>query len=432
MNKIFAVAVIAALSVSNTVFAANPFSDLPADHWAYDAVAKLAAEGVVDGYPNGSFRGNKTMTRYEMAQIVAKALAKGAVGTDDKLVGEFADELENLGVRVARLEKNADNVKITGNVRFSYRDKSGSVFEKQKTSYSQARLRTRLYFTGEVNDDWHYFSRLENNQQFRGKNESGDSDTSFNLAYLAGRVGNVEITAGRQALFIADGTVYDGAADGIEFRIPFGQTYIAAGVGKNAGMDVSGYEENENIYGDTYYRGEIGGTRGNLSWSANYFRVDNVKGDLGLNGKDDKIWTLGAKYKAGDVQFGATYLKGDDDVLKGLHDKKGHDTSGSSDHGWTAFVSYKGAQSSTPGTWGLLATYYDLGAPTVIEHTIGGRSNYEYYNGGFDGEGFKGYSVGGYLTVAKNMMVGVEYYNLKGKESSLKDRTLWQQLIVNF
>ena len=79
-----------------------------------------------------------------------------------------------------------------------------------------------------------------------------------------------------------------------------------------------------------------------------------------------------------------------------------------------------------------MATYYDLGAPTVIEHTIGGRSNYEYYNGGFDGEGFKGYSVGGYLTVAKNMMVGVEYYNLKGKESNLKDRTLWQQLIVNF
>ena len=180
MKKMFVEALIVVLSVSSTVFAANPFSDLPADHWAYDAVAKLAAEGVVDGYPNGSFRGNKTMTRYEMAQIVAKALAKGAVGIDDKLVGEFADELENLGVRVARLEKNADNVKITGNVRFSYRDKSGSVFEKQKTSYSQARLRTRLYFTGEVNDDWHYFSRLENNQQFRGKNESGDSDTSFN------------------------------------------------------------------------------------------------------------------------------------------------------------------------------------------------------------------------------------------------------------
>ena len=65
-----------ALGVSATAFAANPFSDLPAGHWAYGAVAKLAAAGVVDGYPDGTFKGDKTMTRYEMAQIVAKALPK--------------------------------------------------------------------------------------------------------------------------------------------------------------------------------------------------------------------------------------------------------------------------------------------------------------------------------------------------------------------
>ena len=58
-------------------------------------MAKLAAAGVVDGYPDGTFKGDKTMTRYEMAQIVAKALAKGAIGADDRLVSEFADELDN-------------------------------------------------------------------------------------------------------------------------------------------------------------------------------------------------------------------------------------------------------------------------------------------------------------------------------------------------
>ena len=68
-------------------------------------MAKLAAAGVVDGYPDGTFKGDKTMTRYEMAQIVAKALAKGAIGADDKLVSEFADELDNLGVRVAETGK---------------------------------------------------------------------------------------------------------------------------------------------------------------------------------------------------------------------------------------------------------------------------------------------------------------------------------------
>ena len=63
------------------------------------------------------------MTRYEMAQIVAKAMAKGA--NVDKLAAEFADELDSLGVRVANLEKKSDNVKITGQIRASYKDVDG-------------------------------------------------------------------------------------------------------------------------------------------------------------------------------------------------------------------------------------------------------------------------------------------------------------------
>ena len=60
------------------------------------------------------------MTRYEMAQIVAKAMAKGA--NVDRLAAEFADELDSLGVRVAALEKKSDNVKITGEIRARYVD----------------------------------------------------------------------------------------------------------------------------------------------------------------------------------------------------------------------------------------------------------------------------------------------------------------------
>ena len=172
MKKSLVFAMAMALGVSATAFAANPFSDLPAGHWAYGAVAKLAAAGVVDGYPDGTFKGDKTMTRYEMAQIVAKALAKGAIGADDKLVSEFADELDNLGVRVAKLEKNADNVKITGNVRASYRQNNGGKFDGAADK-SQSRLRTRLFLTGEVNDNWHYVSMLENNQYFQGKSLPG-------------------------------------------------------------------------------------------------------------------------------------------------------------------------------------------------------------------------------------------------------------------
>ena len=115
MKKSLVLAMAMALGVTASAYAANPFSDVPAGHWAYDSVAKLAAAGVVDGYADGAFAGDKLITRYEMAQIVAKAMAKGA--DCDKLAAEFADELDTLGVRVAKLEKGADAVKITGEVR---------------------------------------------------------------------------------------------------------------------------------------------------------------------------------------------------------------------------------------------------------------------------------------------------------------------------
>jgi hypothetical protein len=92
---------------------ANPFVDVPLNHWAYDSVQSLAAKGVIVGYPDGTFGGGRTMTRYEFAEAVAKALAwvegQGYASADDvavleKLAIEFADELANLGVTVADLE----------------------------------------------------------------------------------------------------------------------------------------------------------------------------------------------------------------------------------------------------------------------------------------------------------------------------------------
>ena len=109
MKKSLVLAMAMALGVTASAYAANPFSDVPAGHWAYDSVNKLAAAGIVDGYGNGTFGGDRLMTRYEMAQIVAKAMAKGA--NVDRLAAEFADELDSLGVRVAALEKNLTTLK---------------------------------------------------------------------------------------------------------------------------------------------------------------------------------------------------------------------------------------------------------------------------------------------------------------------------------
>ena len=411
-----------ALGVSATAFAANPFSDLPAGHWAYGAVAKLAAAGVVDGYPDGTFKGDKTMTRYEMAQIVAKALAKGAIGADDKLVSEFADELDNLGVRVAKLEKNADNVKVTGAARISYADRKGGAF-KGAEDKSEAQLRTRLWFTGEVNDNWHYVAMLQNQQYFEGKNESGDSDTEFQRAYLEGNIGAVNLTAGRYNAFFSDGNVFDDRADAVEGRINFGQAYFDAAWGKLANDVNYGWtkEEDKNqSAADTFYAFVLGGKTGNLHGEATYLKANDVTA-MGMNGTDDKIWTIGADYQAGKLNINAMYLNGDNDYIDSLKN--------ADDDGYVVGLNYAGAESSKPGSWGLYAKYYDQAAPTVLAHTMNGAYDL------FPEYGFKGYMVGGNLAVAKNMVATVEYYDLKGKGGEMDNshaRTLWSELNITF
>ncbi len=91
----------------------NPFADVPAGHWSYDAVALLASKGVVSGYPDGQYKGGQLATRYEMASVVARALTKidmDKASKEDvelvkKLVAEYKNELDALGVKVADLDK---------------------------------------------------------------------------------------------------------------------------------------------------------------------------------------------------------------------------------------------------------------------------------------------------------------------------------------
>ena len=132
MKKQFA-AIFAATAVLGvtTAFAANPFSDVTPDSWAYQAVSQLAAAGIVNGYPDGTFKGQNDITRYEMAQMIAKAMANQDRANAEqqaminRLADEFSNELNNLGVRVARLEDRVGNVKVTG-------DTASSLFGAQE------------------------------------------------------------------------------------------------------------------------------------------------------------------------------------------------------------------------------------------------------------------------------------------------------------
>jgi hypothetical protein len=120
------VAAAATLCFTNIALAASDqFSDVPAKHWAYDAVSKLAQAGIVSGY-DGSFQGERTLTRYQMAEIVANAMTKTDKANAenkaliDKLSAEFSDELKALGKRVDTVEKKQGPLTIDGFAQYRY------------------------------------------------------------------------------------------------------------------------------------------------------------------------------------------------------------------------------------------------------------------------------------------------------------------------
>ena len=423
MKKSLVLAMAMALGVTASAYAANPFSDVPAGHWAYDSVAELAAAGVIDGYTDGTFGGDKLMTRYEMAQIVAKAMAKGA--NVDKLAAEFADELDSLGVRVANLEKKADNVKVTGEVRYRYVSQEGDV---NGTNFVND-LRTRLWVKGQVNEDWSATAMLENTQDF--SNYDGDEDVDFQRAYVEGKLGGMDVTAGRYNLFFANGYVYDTRADGVE--VSYGKNVKLRGFAGKASD--AGSVEVGNIDGNKVTFEEVGVSYGNYAGaevSAELAEGLNLMGgyvnykDMGANDAfsdtniDNAIWYVGADYTLGDVTLNAMYLKGDmsTDISGSPEDKL-------DDDGYVVGLSYKGANAAEVGTWGLSANYFDQGGQTYVAHTTDANT--------FGFEGFKGYGVAANYTVAKNMVATVAYYDTESKlNSKVDDQRLWADLTFSF
>ena len=408
MKKSLVLAMAMALGVTASAYAANPFSDVPAGHWAYDSVNKLAAAGIVDGYGNGTFGGDRLMTRYEMAQIVAKAMAKGA--NVDRLAAEFADELDSLGVRVAALEKKSDNVKINAQIRAHYQsyDKGGAY---SKNTNATSVLRSRIWLNGQINEDWKYVGMLQNQQDLL--DDEGNEKTDFQRAYVQGKLGGMAVTAGRYNAFFADGNIYDNRADGVE--VSYGDKIKIIGAAGKATDDLDKLGVSGTT-GGSYAGGAVVADFGKFNASAGYY---NFKDILAKNSKlDNAIWFVGAGTEFGDFALNAMYLKGD----MSYHDV---DLDGLDDDGWTVGLTFKGAEAAKKGSWGLFANYYDLGGQTYIAHTTDANT--------FDGQGFKGYGVGANYTVAKNMVLTAAYYDTKSKfDTSDKDKIMWTDLTITF
>ena len=413
MKKSLVLAMAMALGVTASAYAANPFSDVPAGHWAYDAVNKLAAEGVVDGYPDGTYGGDKLMTRYEMAQIVAKAMAKGA--NVDKLAAEFADELDSLGVRVANLEKKADNVKITGQIRASYRDMQGD------TDGNDGRLRTRLFVNGTINEDWTYIGRFENNQYYTNDEagDNGDDEVKFNWAYVIGRVGGVKVEAGRQDFSNAD--VVDITGDGV--KLAYGNDWQVKGWAFKGTGDIKDYTEKDDSGmedGDRVYVAAVEGAFGAVDTAVRYYKADTVNEneivEVALSGEIAKDLTLRGSWFNGTIDNTAEKAVNNDNA----------DT-----NGWLVGLSYGGAKASEVGSWGVYATYSDRPYATYLLPT-----NFSGYAVKpldlVTGDGYEGYEVGANVTLAKNIVAGVKYFDYEARETNNDEQTLWSEVIFTF
>jgi hypothetical protein len=187
----------------------NPFSDVPANNWAYGAVNQLAKAGIVTGYADGTFKGDKTITRYEMAAIVAKAMNKTMSADQkailDKLAIEFGAELGTLGVKVDGMQKQLDNqVKISGDARVRY-------FNVKDTN-DTTDYRARVTFDGKINDNLKFNARLTSGSN----NINGTAGTvKLDTANVNTNFLGMNTTLGREDFKLGAGYLADTQINGV-------------------------------------------------------------------------------------------------------------------------------------------------------------------------------------------------------------------------
>jgi len=297
------VAVVSAITVAFAVPAfANPFSDVPAKHWSYDSVNQLAQAGVIDGYGDGTFKGDKTMTRYEMAQIVGKAMTKTLNAAQqanvDKLSQEYASELNAMGIKVDGMQNQIDNmVKISGDARVRYTE-AGDRGE-------QTDGRARVALDAKVNDNLGFHTRVSgeynlNDSNNNNSNIDGELDTA-NVTFKALGLNN---TLGRQDVILGSGILFDDTMNGLATQAG-GLTLYA---GKTTGgvnnalyanrINAVGPEiEADNMYGAEYKVGIKG-----ASLTADYLKNGDNKA-YGINGAIPigKALTANADYVKNDT-----------------------------------------------------------------------------------------------------------------------------------
>ena len=339
MKKILALAAVAALTAGVSAYAANPFSDVTPDDWAYQAVSDLSVQGVVEGYPDGTFKGERNMTRYELAQIVARLMAKEdqlnaeQQATLDKLVGEYADELANLGVRVSNLEKKVGNLYWSGDARMRY---TASSSDKVDDKYDG---RIRLNVKGQVNEATYVQGQIVTNMDFKGDNTASKSngDTFMSQVYVNHNFGkNVAVRLGRQPIAFGNqgGWLYNALEgyDGAQVAYNNAKLSLTTGFGQ---LNDGAAKSMDMYFAKGAY--DFGFAKLNADYIADKDSEANDRAEIygvGLNIPVQKFNVFGEYWK--------------------------NTTIGDYDTAWNAGLSYGKADWKKAGTWDLSVAYNDV------------------------------------------------------------------------
>jgi len=420
MKKTLAAAITSALVIgvaSTTFAAANPFSDVPTDHWSFDAVAKLAHEGVIEGYGDNTFRGDAKITRYEMAQMVAKAMAKENVSaadkaTIDKLSAEYASELNNLGVRVAALEKKTDNVKFSGYLRL---DGSNKTTEKEAKSPATTTANFRLFVDAAVNDSWAVKARINNKMDLDNDDTSGTNtrQSTIDWAYAQGPLFGATTKLGKfggfdNAGYTTGGMLLDNPVQGAEFawQTKALTTRVTAARIAQGDYDYTSTAAKFTtpiLYGTTNYDAIQFDYKASdkLKVAAGYYHLGNSD----AFGDDDanNIWNVAFDYKFNKtLTLGGSYAGSSADAVSSITNAN---TKSDEENSYTAQLTYKGVKQSAPGSFGIWTGYRQIGKLATLHPT-------------FDDAGYgeKGYQVAAQYMLDKNIMAYVDYF--KGEKIS--------------
>ena len=337
MKKILAIAAVAALTAGVSAYAANPFSDVSPDDWAYQAVSDLSDQGVVEGYPDGTFKGERNMTRYELAQVIARLMAREdqlnaeQKATLDKLAGEYADELANLGVRVSNLEKKVGNISWFGDARMRWKEKGYNTDGSRKADGWDGRM--RINAKAQVNDSTYVRGRFTSNMNFK---DDADANTKMDVLFVHHQFGDkVGMNLGRNFLTLGQtGMYYDDFFDGAQLFIGDSKLTLEAGYGRmNTWINDYGQKKDDTVYARLY------GQTGRIGYDAEYIKT------VGAADADKKsIWGAGLTVGVTDAVdiFGDFYKntepKGDPQM-------------------WTAGLGFGHYNLKKPGTFRVAAQY---------------------------------------------------------------------------